>query len=276
MAYRGCYLDLDPTYRDAYGTPLLRMTLNWQDNDMRVSEFLGGSCRRSQGNGREIHVRPCAEAGRQLGHAPLPKHPYQRRDSDGRRSQDERRQQIPPELGRAEFVRARRQRLCARDRLQPDRPRGPARLLGGGEYPLDVLSKTPARGSAINGAVFGAPLLGGRCPGARRGRLWPSWSSPCMFPIRESPLSSRSGSQTWSTANMSPCSATAPPATRPWAGSRSPVAYPSRHAVGTVYSTNITPDHIPASVTASRIATCSCKPMARDLPSSLTPLAAAH
>ncbi len=41
MAYRGCYLDLDPTYRDAYGTPLLRMTLNWQDNDMRVSEFLG-------------------------------------------------------------------------------------------------------------------------------------------------------------------------------------------------------------------------------------------
>jgi gluconate 2-dehydrogenase alpha chain len=41
MAYCGCYLDLDPTYRDAYGTPLLRMTLNWQDNDLRVSEFLG-------------------------------------------------------------------------------------------------------------------------------------------------------------------------------------------------------------------------------------------
>lgn len=41
MAYRGCYLDLDPTYRDAYGAPLLRMTLNWQDNDMRVSEFFG-------------------------------------------------------------------------------------------------------------------------------------------------------------------------------------------------------------------------------------------
>ncbi|MBB2202625.1 GMC family oxidoreductase [Gluconacetobacter tumulisoli] len=41
MAYRGCYLDLDPVYRDAYGTPLLRMTLNWQDNELRMSEFFG-------------------------------------------------------------------------------------------------------------------------------------------------------------------------------------------------------------------------------------------
>jgi gluconate 2-dehydrogenase alpha chain len=41
MAYRGCFLDLDPTYRDAYGVPLLRMTLNWQDNDLRMSEFFG-------------------------------------------------------------------------------------------------------------------------------------------------------------------------------------------------------------------------------------------
>jgi gluconate 2-dehydrogenase alpha chain len=41
MAYRGCYLDLDPNYRDAYGVPLLRMTLNWQDNDLRMSEFFG-------------------------------------------------------------------------------------------------------------------------------------------------------------------------------------------------------------------------------------------
>jgi gluconate 2-dehydrogenase alpha chain len=41
LAYRGCYLDLDPTYRDAYGSPLLRMTLNWQDNDLRMSEFFG-------------------------------------------------------------------------------------------------------------------------------------------------------------------------------------------------------------------------------------------
>lgn len=41
MAYRQCFLDLDPTYKDAYGVPLLRMTLNWQDNDLRMSEFFG-------------------------------------------------------------------------------------------------------------------------------------------------------------------------------------------------------------------------------------------
>jgi gluconate 2-dehydrogenase alpha chain len=41
MAYRGCYLDLDPTYKDAYGQPLLRMTLNWQENDLLLSEHVG-------------------------------------------------------------------------------------------------------------------------------------------------------------------------------------------------------------------------------------------
>ncbi|MDR5835670.1 GMC family oxidoreductase [Caballeronia sp. LZ034LL] len=42
MAYRNCFLDLDPNYRDAYGSPLLRMTLDWQDNDLRASEYVAG------------------------------------------------------------------------------------------------------------------------------------------------------------------------------------------------------------------------------------------
>src|SRR5262249_31416033 len=32
IAYRTNYLDLDPTYRDSYGDPLLRMTIDWYDN----------------------------------------------------------------------------------------------------------------------------------------------------------------------------------------------------------------------------------------------------
>jgi gluconate 2-dehydrogenase alpha chain len=40
MAYRGCFMDLDPNYRDSYGQPLLRMTLNWQDNDLRMSSYV--------------------------------------------------------------------------------------------------------------------------------------------------------------------------------------------------------------------------------------------
>jgi gluconate 2-dehydrogenase alpha chain len=37
--HRENYLDLDPDYRDAFGLPLLRMTFDWRDNDMRMSEY---------------------------------------------------------------------------------------------------------------------------------------------------------------------------------------------------------------------------------------------
>lgn len=40
MSYRDCYLSLDPTYRDRFGLPLLRMTFNWNDNDIRMTQFM--------------------------------------------------------------------------------------------------------------------------------------------------------------------------------------------------------------------------------------------
>jgi gluconate 2-dehydrogenase alpha chain len=39
QSYRGYYLDLDPTYRDARGLPLLRMTYNWHDNERRIAAY---------------------------------------------------------------------------------------------------------------------------------------------------------------------------------------------------------------------------------------------
>ena len=39
MAHRRNYLDLDPTYRDAWGLPLLRMTFDFPDNDLKMSAF---------------------------------------------------------------------------------------------------------------------------------------------------------------------------------------------------------------------------------------------
>lgn len=36
MSYRDAYLDLDPTYRDAFGQPLLRMTFDWHDNEFSM------------------------------------------------------------------------------------------------------------------------------------------------------------------------------------------------------------------------------------------------
>lgn len=40
MAYRDRYLDLDPTYKDAFGLPLLRITFDWHDNEYKMTQFL--------------------------------------------------------------------------------------------------------------------------------------------------------------------------------------------------------------------------------------------
>lgn len=40
MSYRDAYLDLDPTYRDAYGNPLLRLTFDFHRNELEMSRFL--------------------------------------------------------------------------------------------------------------------------------------------------------------------------------------------------------------------------------------------
>ncbi|MDS1135129.1 GMC family oxidoreductase [Nitratireductor indicus] len=40
MAYRDTYLDLDPTYKDRHGRPLMRMTFNWKPNDIRMTQFM--------------------------------------------------------------------------------------------------------------------------------------------------------------------------------------------------------------------------------------------
>jgi gluconate 2-dehydrogenase alpha chain len=33
-------MDLDPVYKDRYGDPLLRLTLDWQENERRKSRFM--------------------------------------------------------------------------------------------------------------------------------------------------------------------------------------------------------------------------------------------
>ncbi|MFY0403022.1 GMC family oxidoreductase [Pantoea dispersa] len=42
MPYKQCYLDLDPTYTDGYGLPLLRMTFDWQQNELKMTQFMAG------------------------------------------------------------------------------------------------------------------------------------------------------------------------------------------------------------------------------------------
>jgi gluconate 2-dehydrogenase alpha chain len=39
MSYKDRYLSLDPTYKDKYGMPLLRLTFDWHDNEYRMAAY---------------------------------------------------------------------------------------------------------------------------------------------------------------------------------------------------------------------------------------------
>jgi gluconate 2-dehydrogenase alpha chain len=39
LAYKGNCMDLDPTYKDKVGDPLLRLTLDWRDNERKMADF---------------------------------------------------------------------------------------------------------------------------------------------------------------------------------------------------------------------------------------------
>src|ERR1700729_1874210 len=39
-SYRDVYLDLDPTYKDRFGRPLMRMTIDFHDNEIKMSAYL--------------------------------------------------------------------------------------------------------------------------------------------------------------------------------------------------------------------------------------------
>lgn len=41
LAYQDCFLDLDPTYRDQWGQPLIRMTFDWKDNERKMVAYVG-------------------------------------------------------------------------------------------------------------------------------------------------------------------------------------------------------------------------------------------
>jgi gluconate 2-dehydrogenase alpha chain len=44
MSYRGNYLDLDPTYKDHLGRPLLRMTFDYKQNEQKMANWMADRC----------------------------------------------------------------------------------------------------------------------------------------------------------------------------------------------------------------------------------------
>ena len=52
-AYRDIYLDLDPTYKDRFGRPLMRMTMDFKENEIKHEQLSHRQVRRDhQGDGR--------------------------------------------------------------------------------------------------------------------------------------------------------------------------------------------------------------------------------
>ena len=45
LPYDDQYLDLDPTYRDRFGFPLLRLTFDWHENDYNLIRYLSPKMR---------------------------------------------------------------------------------------------------------------------------------------------------------------------------------------------------------------------------------------
>jgi gluconate 2-dehydrogenase alpha chain len=44
MPYRHHYIDLDDTYKDAFGDPLMRLTYDFEEQDRELAKFLAGKC----------------------------------------------------------------------------------------------------------------------------------------------------------------------------------------------------------------------------------------
>ncbi len=57
-AQRGNYLDLDPTYRDQFGRPMLRMTFDFPDNDIKMATMSPTRPPRSRARWAPAHVHP--------------------------------------------------------------------------------------------------------------------------------------------------------------------------------------------------------------------------
>lgn len=57
LGYRANHIDLDPTYRDAWGLPLARLTFDWQPNELRMADFLTARAEGIARAMRPAHVR---------------------------------------------------------------------------------------------------------------------------------------------------------------------------------------------------------------------------
>ncbi|MEA2682289.1 MAG: gluconate 2-dehydrogenase alpha chain [Chloroflexota bacterium] len=63
LAYRANHLDLDPTYTDSHGDPLLRITFDWQPNELAIASFAEARIREILTAMEPDHLVTAADSG---------------------------------------------------------------------------------------------------------------------------------------------------------------------------------------------------------------------
>jgi len=63
MPFRHHFLDLDPTYKDAYGDPLVRLTFDFEEQDRQLALYLSGKCAEIMKEMGASHIDQLKELG---------------------------------------------------------------------------------------------------------------------------------------------------------------------------------------------------------------------
>ena len=127
-AYRTHFLDLDPTYRDAFGVPLLRMTFDLQRNERHMAAYLSAKATEII---RAMNPDAVTAGGSLEPHYDVTR--YQTTHNTGgvimgSSPEDSAVNTLPAAVGLRQRVRARRLVVSAERRAQPDGHGGRARI----------------------------------------------------------------------------------------------------------------------------------------------------
>ena len=124
MANRNNYYDLDPTYRNAFGQPLMRMTFDYKENEHQIGRHAADTINRIA---KSMNPTRLNEATARTG--PWSVVPYQSTHNTGgtimgTNPREQRREQVSAELGLPQPVHHRRQRVRHNATYNPTGPVG--------------------------------------------------------------------------------------------------------------------------------------------------------
>ena len=144
-AHRDNFMDLDPTYKDALGRPMIRLTYNATENDHKMSRYL---VEKMEGviKAMNPHITKCT-TGRRISPSCRISPPIA--PAAWARPEEQRGEPVLAGLERAQSVRARRFRVPAATRLQSDRhARRVGLLVGQGDH-RKISEKSRSAGSRV-------------------------------------------------------------------------------------------------------------------------------